>query len=198
MGELLKKVEIPGRRAMADITLAKGEKLLPVLQKRGYLNKNKLDLNGWLHIKADDGIVIDDSLSLISHGGIILAAGNIEIKSTIKADGGNFLLNLIARKGNIIIDSGLNGDLAVGLTAAGDSSDTGQVKFAGNGSSSEITINGNVAMQRITAGSLASSCSRGVKIVYADDLAALPQHSAEDQSEQSLLMFSFEYPRLLD
>ncbi|MBU1106619.1 MAG: hypothetical protein KKB51_08145 [Candidatus Riflebacteria bacterium] len=198
MGDLLKKIEIPGRRAMAEIILAKGEKLLPALQKRGYLDKNKLDLNGWLHIKAEEGIVVDDSLLLISHGGIILAEGNIEVKSSIKADGGRFLLNLVARKGNIIVDSGLAGELDVGLTAAGEGSDTGQVKFAGNGSSSEITINGNVAMRRIAAGSLASYCSRGVKIVYDEDLAALPQHSADDRSEQPLLMFSFEYPRLLD
>ena len=181
-----------------DITLAPGEKLLPALQKRRYLDNGKLDLNRWLRIKAPDGIVIDESLRLISHGGIILDEGNIEIRSTVKADGGNFLLNLVARRGNIIVDGGLNGELDAALTATGDGSDVGQVKFAGNGSSSPITVKGNVAMQRMAAGSLAGYCARGVSIVYAEDLAALPKDTSEDRSEQPLLMFSFDYPRLLD
>jgi hypothetical protein len=200
MKNMLEKVEIPGRRAMAEIVLPPGEKLCSALLKRGYLaDDKKLDLNGWLHVKAPDGkIVIDESLRLISHGGIILDEGNIEIKGSVKADGGKFLLNLVARRGNIIVDSSVNGELDVALTAAGESSDVGQVKFAGAGSSAPVTIRGNVAMQRIAAGTVAGSCSRGVKIVYAEELAALPQNSADAGSERPLLMFSFEYPRLLD
>lgn len=192
------KPETPAATARPDITLARGEKLLSVLQKRRYLDNGKLDLNRWLRIKAPDGIVLDEALRLTSHGGIILEEGNIEIRSAIKADGGKFLLNLVARRGNIIVDASLNGELDAALTAAGDGSDIGQVKFAGNGSSAPITIKGNVAMQRIAAGSLAGYCARGVNIVYAEDLAALPREAAEGRSEQPLLMFGLDYPRLLD
>jgi hypothetical protein len=97
-----------------------------------------------------------------------------------------------------MVDAGVNGQLDVSLTASGQGSDVGQVKFAGDGNSSPITINGNVVMQRIAAGSVAGSCSRGVRIEYAEDLAALPQQSADEQSEKPLLMYSFAYPRLLD
>ena len=187
-------------RLMAAIEVPRGEKLLAVLARRSYLGEDKkLDLNGWLHVKAPEGkVVIDDSLRLISHGGIILEEGNIEIKSAIKADGGNFLLTLVARRGNIIVDSGVNGELDVALTAAGDSSDAGQVKFVGVGSSAPVTIKGNLAMQKIAAGTISGSCARGVNVVYAEALSALPQHSDDAGSEQPLLMFSFEYPRLLD
>ncbi len=199
MKALLKKIEIPGRRAMAEITLARNEKFMTALQKRGYFHDGNLDLNGWLYVKAADGIVVDKPLRLISHGGIVLDEGNIEIKNSVKADGSNkFLLNLVARQGNIIVDSSLNGELDVGLTAAGDGSSIGQVKFAGNGNSSSITIKGNVAMQRIAKGALAGSCARGVAINYAEALSALPKNTSEDRSERPLLMYSFEYPRLLD
>ena len=200
MKALLDKIDIPGRRAMAEIVVPRGEKFTALLQKRGYLGDDKkLDLNGWLHVKAPEGkIVIDESLRLISHGGIVLDEGNIEIKNSVRADGGKFLLNLVARRGNILIDSSVNGELDVGLIAAGEGSDAGQVKFAGPGSSAPVTVNGNVAMQRIAAGTIAGSCARGVMIDYAEELAALPQQSAEAGSEKPLLMFSFEYPRLLD
>ncbi|PKL49231.1 MAG: hypothetical protein CVV42_06805 [Candidatus Riflebacteria bacterium HGW-Riflebacteria-2] len=205
MKAILEKSQIFGGRAqasrsMTEIVLPRGEKLITLLQKRGYLaDDKKLDLNGWLYVKAPEGkIVIDESLRLISHGGIVLEEGNIEIKNAIKADGGRFLLNLVAKNGNILVDSSVNGELAAGLTAAGDRSDAGQVKFAGGGSSSPLTVRGNVAMQRIAAGTVSGSCARGVNIVYAEDLAALPQQFSEAGSEQPLLMFSFEYPRLLD
>ncbi len=200
MKAVLDKIDIPGSRAMAEIMLPRGEKFITVLQKRGYLGVDKkLDLNGWLHVKASDGkIVLDESLRLISHGGIVLDEGNIEIKNSIRADGGKFLLNLVARRGNIIVDSSVNGEIDVGLTAAGESSDIGQVKFAGSGSTSPLTINGNVAMQRVAAGTIAGSCARGVKIDFAEELAALPRQTADAGSERPLLMFSFEYPRLLD
>jgi len=200
MKALLDKIDIPGRRAMAEIVVPRGEKFTTLLQKRGYLGGDKkLDLNGWLHVKAPEGkIVIDESLRLISHGGVVLDEGNIEIKNSVRADGGKFLLNLVARRGNILIDSSVNGELDIGLIAAGEGSDAGQVKFAGPGSSSPVTVNGNVAMQRIAAGTIAGSCARGVRIDYAEELAALPQQSAEAGSEKPLLMFSFEYPRLLD
>mgnify|MGYP007061389629 CR=1 FL=1 len=200
MKAVLNQIRIPGDRGMADVVLPRGEKLVALLQKRGYLaDDKKLDLNGWLHISAPDGkIVIDESLRLISHGGIVLEEGDIEVKNSVKADGGRFLLNLVAKKGNIIIDSSVNGELDVGLTAAGDGSDVGQVKFAGNGSSAPVTIKGNVAMQRIAAGTVAGACSRGVNIVYAEELAALPRQAAGSGSEQPLLMFSLEFPRLLD
>lgn len=199
MREILEKIEIPGRRAMASIELKRGEKLLVALKKRGFLDdSDKLDLNGWLHVKSAETIVLDKPLKLISHGGIALAEGNIEIKAPIRADSGNFFLSLLASRGNIMVDAGVNGQLDVSLTASGQGSDVGQVKFAGDGNSSPITINGNVVMQRIAAGSVAGSCSRGVRIEYAEDLAALPQQSADEQSEKPLLMYSFAYPRLLD
>ena len=53
-------------------------------------------------------------------------------------------------------------------------------------------------MQRIAAGTVAGACSRGVNIVYDEELAALPRQAAEAGSEQPLLMFSLEFPRLLD
>lgn len=195
----LEKIEIPGKRCVGTVALKKGEKLFDALQKHGYLRGSVLDLNGWIYVRADEMIVVDDAVKLQSHGGIVLEKGNIEIKNAIKSDGGDYLLSLVALNGNVVIDSALGGELDISLTAAGDSSDAGQVRFAGNSGSPTPKINGNVAMQRIGAGTLSGSVARGVEINYRKSLAALPGISADEGSEKPLLMYHLESnPRLVD
>ncbi|NCB40089.1 MAG: hypothetical protein EOM80_15115, partial [Erysipelotrichia bacterium] len=81
MNEFLKKerVEIPGRRTAHNLELTKGQTLLGALQACGLLDKDKLDLNGWVYVKSDETIVLNNSLSLVSHGGIVLEKGNIQV-----------------------------------------------------------------------------------------------------------------------
>lgn len=201
MGEFLKKERtfIPGQRVAHGIELGKGQKLLPALQQRGLLIKDKLDLNGWLYVKSKEPVVIDDALRLISHGGIVVEQGSIELKNSVRADSGGFLLNLVALNGNIIIDSSLGGELDVALTAAGNGSDAGQVKFAGNSGSIIPVIRGNVAMRTIAAGSLSSAAARGVEIRYRRSLSAMPGQDSDEGSEKDLLMYDLQsLPRLVD
>lgn len=196
---LLSRMQIPGPRSICNITLQKDEKLLSALERNGFLSRGKLDLNGWIFIRAAERIVIDDSLRLQSHGGIVLEKGNIEIKNSITDDGSDFLLNLVALNGNIIIDSSLGGELDIALTASGESSDSGQVKLAGSSSSATPKVNGNIAMRRMGAGSLSSAAARGLEISYRKSLAALPGQEADEGSEKDLLMFNLDSnPRLVD
>ncbi len=196
---LLSRMQIPGDRSICTIALNKDEKLLSALERNDFLSKGKLDLNGWIYIKTAERVTIDDSLRLQSHGGIVLEEGNIEIKNSIRADGGDFMLNLVALNGSIIIDSSLGGELDVALTASGDSSDSGQVKFAGNSSSAITKVNGNIAMLRLGAGSLSIAAARGVEISYRKSLAALPGQESDEGSEKDLLMFNLDSnPKLVD
>lgn len=200
MSEFLtqERLMIPGTRTARTIELGKGQKLLTALEQRGLLSKDKLDLNGWVFVKAKDSVAIDSSLRLCSHGGIIVEKGNIEIKNPIRADGGEFLLNLVALNGNITIDSSLGGELDIALTACGNGSD-GQVKFPGNSSTNNIKINGNVAMHTIAGGTLSTAAARGVEIVYNRKLSAMPGQTADEGSEKSLLMFDLkDLPQLVD
>ncbi len=201
MSDLLSKEKtmIPGTRAVRNIELGKGQKLLAALEQRGLLLKDKIDLNGWIYVKAKDGgIVFDNALRLISHGGIVLERGNIEIKAPIRADGGNFILNLVTLNGNITVDSGLGGELETGLTAGGIGND-GQVKFPGNSSTNNIKINGNVAMHTIARGTVNTAAARGVEIVYDRKLAARPGQTDDEGSEKSLLMFDLKnMPQLVE
>ncbi len=201
MADFLSKerLMIPGNRSIHSIELANGQKVLTALEQRGLLLKDKLDLNGWVYVKAKDTLVFDSSLRLMSHGGIVLEQGNIEVRAPVKADGGNFILNLVALNGNITVDSSLSGEVDLSLTACGSASDVGQVKFPGNSGTNVVRVNGNIAMRTIAKGSLNNSAARGVEIVYPRKLAALPNQSGEEGSEKSLLMFDLkELPQLVD
>jgi hypothetical protein len=201
MGDFLSKerLMIPGNRSVRSIELANGQKILAALEQRGLLLKDKLDLNGWVHVKTKDTLVFDSSLRLTSHGGIVVEQGNIEVRAPVKADGGDFLLSLVTLNGNITIDSSLSGEIDLSLTACGSASDVGQVKFPGTSSSNVVKINGNVAMKTIAKGTLNNAAARGVEISYARKLAALPNQTGDEGSEKSLLMFDLkELPQLVD
>lgn len=195
MQQILDKIQIPGNRCAASLNVNTNESLLETLEKFELLDGDKLDLNGWYHITSDKTIEIDQSIRLQSHGGIVLKKGDIRVSNRVVADGGDFFLTLIALDGNIIIDSALGGELDLSLIAAGQSSDRGQVKLSGNRSSSVPTINGSIAMRRIN--DLKSNAARGVKINYRQSLSALPKQAQAANSEEPLLMFSLEYPRLV-
>lgn len=201
MQQILDKIQIlgedqtPGYRCAARLKVFDNESLLETFEKFELLEGNKLDLSGWYHIKSNKTIEIDQSIRLLSHGGIVLEKGDIRVSNQVVADSGDFFLTLIALDGNIIIDSAIGGELDLALIAAGSGSDSGQVKFAGNVNSSVPTINGNIAMQRIN--DLENQAARGVKIDYRQSLSALPRQVQVAGSEQSLLMFSLEYPRLV-
>lgn len=195
MKKMLEKIGVPGERALKTLVLKKGEKLLDRLKQEGFLRQNKLDINGWLHLKSPEKLIIDQALLLSSHGGIVFEKGNIELRSTVGGNGS--LLHLIALDGNIEVDVG--GELHVSLIAAGSSSDSGQVKFPGTINSSLPVIRGNIAMQRLAKGSLAGHAARGVEVKYRKELAALPGKSAETMSEKALLMFGLEAePELIE
>ena len=200
MGEFLtaERLQIPGNRCSRVIELAKGQNLLTALEQRGLLQKDKLDLNGWVLVKTKENLSIDKPLRLDSHGGIIVEQGDIDIKSAIRSDGGAFLLNLVTLDGNITIDSSLGGELEVAMTACGTAG-KGQVKFPGNSGSNTIKIKGSVAMRTIAGGSLNTAAARGVEISYDRRLAALPGQSSAAGSEQELLMFSLkDTPQLVE
>ncbi len=200
MNELLGKANtlIPGIRTAYTVELGKGKKLLPLFEQRGLLLKDKLDINGWVYVKAKESLVFDSALQLASHGGIVLEQGNIEIKAPIRSEAGGFLLNLVTLNGNIIVDNALGGELDVALTAGGSGSE-GQVKFPGNSSTNNIKINGNLAMHTIAKGTLSTAAARGIEIVYDRKLAAQPAQSGDEGSEKSLLMFDLkDLPQLVD
>ncbi len=195
MKTMLEKIGVPGERALKTLVLKKGEKLLNRLQQEGFLRQNKLDINGWLHIQTSDKLVIDQALQLSSHGGIVCEKGNIELRSTI--GGSDKLLHLVALDGNIDVDVG--GELNVSLIAAGSGSDCGQVRFPGTVNSNLPVIRGNIAMQRLVKGSLATNAARGVEVKYRKELAALPGKTAENMSEKALLMFGIDSePELIE
>ncbi|MFZ5953184.1 MAG: hypothetical protein ACOYXC_20945 [Candidatus Rifleibacteriota bacterium] len=190
MKKMLEKIGVPGDRALKTIELAKGEKLLDRLKKEGFLRQNQLDINGWLHVKSEEKILIDQALLLASHGGIVFEKGNIELRSSVGGTG--CLLHLVTLDGNIEVDESIGGELHVSLIAAGSGSDSGQVKFPGSINSNLPIIRGNIAMQRLAKGSLSSSAARGVEIKYRKELAALPGKTAENMSEKALLMFGID------
>lgn len=198
MQKLLGKMGVPGDRALKQLVLKKGEKILDRLQLEGFLKQNKLDINGWLHVQSSDKLVIDRPLQLTSHGGIVLDNGNIELNSSV-GGGDDKLLHLVTLNGNIAVDGSIGGELQVSLIAAGSSSDRGQVQFPGTVNSNMPVICGNIAMQRLGKGSLANNAARGVEIKYSQELSALPGKSSENMSEKSLLMFGLEqFPELIE
>lgn len=195
----LKKMEVPGRRAVATIALKPGEDIVAVLKRHDFLKNGQLDLNGWIYVTATERIVINEPLALLSHGGIVVNQGNIEIKNSIKTLPGDFLLSLVALNGNVTVDSSVSDELDVSLIASGDSPDTGQVRFAGNSSSTVARIKGNIAMRRLPGSNFDSYAARGLELNYRTALAALPGQAADTGSEKSLLMFSVNTdPKLVD
>lgn len=190
MKKMLEKIGVPGDRALKTIEIKKGEKLLDRLKQEGYLKQNKLDLNGWLHVKSSEKLLIDQSFQLGSHGGIVFAKGNIELRGSVT--GGDELLHLVALDGNIEVGEAVGGELNISLIAAGSGSDVGQVKFPGTVNSNLPVINGNIAMQRLGKDTLAGNAARGVEVKYRKELAALPGKTAETMSEKALLMFGID------
>lgn len=174
-----------------DLTKENGANLIDELKKRHLLDERelKLNLNGWIYVKSKGPISISEkSLTITSHGGIVLENGDIQIKAPITTDGG-YILQLVALNGNIDVEA--SGDLNVALTAASNSgSDKGQVKLIGKPTSSRVKILGNVAVKHIK--SVKDHMARGLKIEYNPSLAALPNNMNEDNNEEDLLMFALD------
>lgn len=192
MRKLLAKIEIPGNRVLKTLELKKGEKLLDRLRLEGYLQSNKLDINGWLYIKTKASIIIDKNLLLMSHGGLVFEQANVELKGSINCGSDKFLLHLVTLNGNIKIAEHVGGELYVSLVAAGNESNTGQIKLIGTNNSICPIIMGNVAMERLSKDGLNNYTARGLNIKYNKELAALPKKTSDNMSEKSLLMFGIE------
>jgi hypothetical protein len=199
MKKILSKIGVPGERAIRSLELKIDENLVERLAIEGFLKDGKLDINGWLHIKSNKEIVLENSLELLSHGGIVVEGADIIIENTVKGGADNFLLHLVALNGNIDVDSSVGGELSVSLIAAGDSSDKGQVRFKGDINSNLPIIKGNLAMAKLNKSNFAQNVSRGVEVKYSPELSALPGKISEEMSEKALLMFGIETkPELLE
>lgn len=175
-----------------DLTKEKNSNLATELKKRHLLDEKelKLNLNGWVYVKSDSPITISEkSITLTSHGGIILERGNILVKAPVTPLGGDYLLQLVALDGNIDIEA--SGDLSLALTASSkSSSDNGQVKLIGKATSNRVKIIGNVAVKHIK--SVKDHMARGLRIDYNPSLAALPDNMSEENNEENLLMFAID------
>lgn len=193
--KMLSELKIAERRSCARIKLEADEKLLEAFTKLELLEGDLLDLNGWVYLKSENTVTIDQSVRLASHGGIVLEKGDIRIANRVKSESGRHFLTLITLDGNIIIDSSIGNELDLSLIAAGNEADKGQVKIEGSINSQLPVINGNIVMQRLK--DLENNAARGVKINYRSELAALPQQTASEGSEKPLLMYRLEYPRLV-
>jgi hypothetical protein len=195
LSEMLANLKIAEKRSSVKISLEENEKLLEAFSNLELFKGDMLDLNCWVYLKSENTVTIDQSVRLVSHGGIVLEKGDIRIANRIKSQTGKHFLTLITLDGNIIIDSSIGQELDLSLIAAGTNPDKGQVKFEGSINSQLPVINGNVVMQRLN--DLENNAARGVKINYRPDLAALPQQMSPDTSEKPLLMYRLEYPRLV-
>jgi hypothetical protein len=151
-------------------------------------NKSELDLNGWLYIECDKGteIVLDKKLNVVSHGGIIVANGDITIKGDIECSSGAHF-TLLSLDKNIVIESGVK-RVDASLIAGG-----GQVKLLGKADSDELTVNGNIVMNTLEKGEIKDGyLKRGLNLNYKNVLSAIPfmeDDTEEDRSELPLLMF---------
>lgn len=180
----------------STITIGENQTLNEALERAGFLNGNDLDLNRWIEVNSDSTIVVDENINLVTHGGIIIPEGDIRIRNQITSDSDK-IVNIVALNGNIIIDSSFGGTLDAGLTAYGSGANSGQVRLEGSVNAPPITINGNIAMRRLS-NSLDMTAARGIQLNYHTDLAALPMMSNDEGSEHPLLMFAIQYPMLVD
>jgi hypothetical protein len=161
------------------------------LKKRGLLTDGKLALNGWIRIKKKMNLDFDHPTSFITNGGIILDEGNINIRaslapSTLVPMRKHLLLQLVAKKGNIILETPRGSLVQAHLIADGDGITTGKVVFAGR-----PKIIGAVAMKRLINQGADLNGFHGADLSYYPPLAALPD-GPDAACEFPLLSCSFE------
>ncbi|MBI3039435.1 hypothetical protein HYY75_10375 [bacterium] len=156
--------------------------LLVGLRKRGLLKgSNLLDLNGWLYIKGNVPLEINQNLLLVSNGGIVLQKGNVKINRSIgsNAPSKNYALQIVAADGDI--------EVCGNITVSSALVAKGTVRFNPSG---RPTIKGAIAMGRFEI----LSASQGAVLDYNSKLAALPcdQNPSEELSEKPILCFSMD------
>ncbi|HQG27503.1 MAG TPA: hypothetical protein PLY73_03025, partial [Candidatus Ozemobacteraceae bacterium] len=179
MAPFITAMNVPGKRTSWPLPASNApQDIWNNLRDRGLLKGNKLDLNGWVYVPGAADMVIKDNLDVISNGGIVLEKGNILISNKINATvGSEFkVLQLVTLDGDITLD--INGPVQAALTAP-----KGRVTVTDNG---RPQIKGAVAMKRFDI----SSASQGAELEYALPLAALPEQTADEMSEQDLLSFT--------
>ncbi|HOT27033.1 MAG TPA: hypothetical protein PLU72_02515 [Candidatus Ozemobacteraceae bacterium] len=179
MAPFITAMNVPGKRTSWTLPASNApQDIWNNLRDRGLLKGNKLDLNGWVYVPGAADMVIKDNLDVISNGGIVLEKGNILISNKINATvGSEFkVLQLVTLDGDITLD--INGPVQAALTAP-----KGRVTVTDNG---RPQIKGAVAMKRFDI----SSASQGAELEYALPLAALPEQTADEMSEQDLLSFT--------
>lgn len=172
-------MNVPGKRTSWTFPASNApQDIWKNLSDHGLLKGNKLDLNGWVYVPGAADMVIENNLDVISNGGIVLEKGDIVIKNTINATNGTEFkcLQLVTLDGDITLD--INGPVQAALTAP-----KGRVTVTDNG---RPQIKGAVAMKRFDI----SSASQGAELEYALPLAALPEQTADETSEQDLLSFT--------
>ncbi|NLI77966.1 MAG: hypothetical protein GX442_16195 [Candidatus Riflebacteria bacterium] len=179
MKDLLKPLMVPGTRTawVVDPT-AEGRPLLQCLQARGLYDKDKrtLNLNGWVYVEGETELKLDQKITVLSNGGIVLKKGGIILGHQIEASPNKAHLHLVTHDGDISVET--NQTIEASLVAH-----KGKVKIGGGG---RPKIRGSVAMSRFDLG----STTHGADITYAQSLAALPGASTEADSEADLLTFS--------
>ncbi len=180
------------RIAYTTSVTAAGDNIESYFNKKGLLDNNELNLNGWVYVKSDSTLEINiNKCNVISNGGIIVDGGDICVKGDVKAVG-DAHLTLVALSGKINIEAGVT-HIDASLIAGG-----GQVRLLGKATDGDIKINGNVVMKKINS---LEHLAAGCWINYKDELSALPDKAkpAEDRTEKPLLMFSFkDNPKMFD
>ncbi|HNV72074.1 MAG TPA: hypothetical protein PKO06_20375, partial [Candidatus Ozemobacteraceae bacterium] len=173
-GGCLLKAGAVGDRAAWVIDTAQESDVMKALGARGLLKNGKLDLNGWVVVRGNGQIKIDQNLELASNGGLYLENGNITISRAINGSGKT--LQLVAANGDIVID--FSGQVDAALVAKGS-------VLTQN---AKASIKGAVASGKFPL----SNCQQEVRVEFDRKLAAVPNAAGSDPTEEELLGIAFE------
>ena len=170
------------------------------LESKGIIVNNEINFNGWLYIDNPANINLNINLAnkkLISHGGIILSNGSININSNILSDNGSHLTIIALGKNkeegkcDIVVKNNAQ------LLNASLISKYGQVKLEGE---NKLQINGNIIMKKVGCSDKKADenqvgMRRGLYLKYLQNLSAVP--FVNDAREKALLMFNIkENPKM--
>lgn len=185
MSPFLEGMQIPGPRAAWSIHAGASVDPWKELRIRGLVIPGpelSLDLNGWVVFDGQGDLLVDQNISIVSNGGIVLRKGNIVIRKPVKSNGKVF--HFVTLDGNITIRD-FFGDVEASLVAG-----KGKVIV---GSGTKLTIKGSVAMSRFDL----STASQGAIIKYDPQLSVRPGQTADADSEKPTLCISVDPNPLL-